>query len=100
MTQRSAILGDLVDFSAEPALERRDEHGLRYRADHWLLIEGDRIVGAQPQAPGNDFQRFDHRGCLILPGFIDTHVHSAQIDVIGAWGAELLEWLDRYTFPA
>ncbi len=42
----------------------------------------------------------DHRGKLILPGFIDSHVHSPQLDVIGSWGAQLLDWLDTYTFPA
>lgn len=36
---------------------------------------------------------------LILPGFVDTHVHSPQIDMIGSFGEELLEWLNRYTFP-
>ena len=36
----------------------------------------------------------------MLPGFIDTHVHSAQLDVIGSWGAQLLDWLETYTFPA
>ena len=46
------------------------------------------------------WQRVDHRGQLILPGFIDTHVHSPQLDVIGSWGAQLLDWLDTYTFPA
>ncbi len=35
-----------------------------------------------------------------MPGFIDTHVHAPQIDVIASYGAELLEWLNTYTFPA
>lgn len=42
----------------------------------------------------------DRRGRLIVPGFIDTHVHFPQIDVIGSYGEQLLEWLERYTFPA
>jgi guanine deaminase len=37
---------------------------------------------------------------LLLPGFIDTHVHSPQVDVIASWGTELLDWLATYTFPA
>ena len=36
----------------------------------------------------------------MLPGFIDTHVHSPQLDVIASYGTELLDWLDTYTFPA
>lgn len=37
---------------------------------------------------------------LILPGFIDTHVHYAQTEILAAPGTELLEWLSRYTFVA
>jgi guanine deaminase len=36
----------------------------------------------------------------VLPGFIDTHVHSPQLDVIASYGTELLDWLNTYTFPA
>lgn len=36
---------------------------------------------------------------LIMPGFIDTHVHYAQTDIIGSYGEQLLEWLRTYTFP-
>ena len=35
-----------------------------------------------------------------MPGFIDTHVHSPQLDVIASYGTELLDWLHTYTFPA
>ena len=38
-------------------------------------------------------------GKLIVPGFIDTHVHYAQTDIIASYGEQLLEWLERYTFP-
>lgn len=36
---------------------------------------------------------------LILPGFIDTHVHMPQLGVIASYGAQLLDWLENYTFP-
>jgi guanine deaminase len=41
----------------------------------------------------------DLRGKLLLPGFIDTHVHYPQTEMIGAFGEQLLEWLTTYTFP-
>jgi guanine deaminase len=41
----------------------------------------------------------DYAGKLILPGFIDTHIHYPQTDIIASYGEQLLEWLDRYTFP-
>ena len=37
---------------------------------------------------------------LILPGLVDTPVHYPQIQMVGAFGAQLLGWLERYTFPA
>ena len=97
---RVALRGDLMDFTAEDRLDAPVHAGVRWRPDHWLLIEGQRIVGAQQDDPGEGWRRIDHRGRLILPGFIDTHVHSAQIDVIGAWGTQLLDWLSTHTFPA
>ena len=42
----------------------------------------------------------DHSGCLIAPGFIDTHVHYVQTGIIGAQGHQLLDWLNEYTFVA
>jgi guanine deaminase len=100
---RLALRADLLDFSADPGLDDPRGPGVRHRPDHWLMIEAGRIVDVQPAAtlePGDDWNRVDHRGRLLLPGFIDTHVHSAQTDVIGSWGTELLDWLDTYTFPA
>ncbi|MEX0346218.1 MAG: guanine deaminase [Rhizobiaceae bacterium] len=40
----------------------------------------------------------DHRPNLLLPGLIDTHIHYPQMQVIGSWGAQLLDWLNKYTF--
>jgi len=42
----------------------------------------------------------DYSGCLIAPGFIDTHVHYVQTGIIASYGSQLLDWLDRYAFPA
>ena len=99
---RLALRGDLLDFNATPALGGHSMRGVRWRPDHWLLVENGRIAGAQPgaQAPDASWARQDHSGRLILPGFIDTHVHSPQLDVIASYGTELLDWLNTYTFPA
>ena len=100
--RRIAIRGDLLDFTGTPDWGAVESKAVRFRADHWLLVEDGRIVGAQPGAqwPDARWERHDHQGCLVLPGFIDTHVHSAQLDVIASYGTELLDWLNTYTFPA
>ena len=36
---------------------------------------------------------------LITPGFFDTHLHAPQLEMIGSYGGDLLDWLNRYTFP-
>jgi guanine deaminase len=42
----------------------------------------------------------DYSGCLIAPGFVDTHVHYVQTGMVASYGTQLLDWLDRYAFPA
>jgi len=75
-----------VDYIADGAL--RDEDGLIKD-----FGPADRIeVGA-------DETVLDYRGKLILPGFVDTHIHYPQVDVIASYGAQLLDWLNTYTFP-
>jgi guanine deaminase len=101
MTQRFALRGDLLDFDADPGfLPPREARGVRFRPDHWLLVEDGRIAGVSAEAPDASWQRADHSGRLVMPGFIDTHVHSPQLDVIASYGTELLDWLNTYTFPA
>jgi guanine deaminase len=99
---RIALRGDLLDFAGDPGWQVDAGDGVRFRPDHWLLIEHGRIHGvvADDGALDATWQRIDHRGRLVLPGFIDTHVHAPQLDVIASYGTELLEWLNLYTFPA
>ena len=99
---RIALRGDLLDFTAAPTWGDIEPAGLRLRADHWLLVEAGRIVGARPAslALEGDWERVEHPGRLILPGFVDSHVHSAQLEAVASYGTELLDWLDTHTFPA
>ena len=96
-----AIHADLLDFTAAPTWGDTSAGAVRWRPDHWLLVGDDgRIAGVQSEAPGPQWQRHEHRGRLLMPGFIDSHVHSPQIGVMASYGTELLDWLHTYTFPA
>ena len=97
---RIAIRGDLLDFVAVPGWGEVETAALRWRPAHWLLVEAGAIVGAQADDPAPGWERHDHAGRLVMPGFIDTHVHMPQIDVIGSYGAALIDWLEMHTFPA
>jgi guanine deaminase len=99
---RIAIKGDLLDFVSAPSWGERATSAVRYRPNHWICVERGRITSVQDQSspPDSSWHRRDHSGKLILPGFIDTHVHSPQLDVIASHGTGLLEWLQTYTFPA
>ncbi len=41
----------------------------------------------------------DLREGLVLPGFVDTHVHFPQVRAIGGLGMPLLDWLERCALP-
>jgi guanine deaminase len=105
MTRR-LLRGAVLHFpDATPgAPEVGPAHG-RHLEDGVLAIEDGRIAGLEDvrtaRGMGWDVDAAeDRRGCLIMPGFIDTHVHFPQVDMIGAWGEQLIGWLERHTFPA
>ncbi|KQY63613.1 MULTISPECIES: guanine deaminase [unclassified Nocardioides] len=76
---------------------------LRADSDGALLVQDGVIVARGPYAdlrrqhPGEDV--VDLSGGLVLPGFVDTHVHFPQARVIGALGMPLLDWLDQCALP-
>ncbi|PSJ55922.1 guanine deaminase [Pseudaminobacter soli (ex Li et al. 2025)] len=82
-----------------------DDHGAySYQEDGGVLIREGRIVatGAYEDVArqaGEGAQKIDHRPHLIIPGFVDAHVHYPQLQVLASYGAELLGWLNTYTFP-
>jgi len=95
---RAAILHSLAD----PAVVGV-EQSYEYFEDGILLIENDKVaqVGAAaellPKLAGIEIQRY--RDALIIPGFIDTHIHYPQTGMIASYGEQLLDWLNTYTFP-
>ena len=92
------IRGRVLDFHADPA-ETQDNH--RYWEDGAIIVQDGKIVavGDHADLARPDLPETDHRPHLILPGFIDPHIHFPQLQVIASWGAQLLDWLNTYTFP-
>ena len=98
-----AFRGEILDFVGDPAT--LGEIAWRHFADGVLLVRGGKVAAVGPAAAmlaaiPDGAVVADYRGKLILPGFVDTHVHYAQTDMIASHGAQLLEWLEKYTFPA
>ena len=96
------LRGRVLTFLKEPG-GVGDSSSYRYFEDGAVLISGGKIekTGEYPdvsKAAPPDVKRIDHRPHLILPGLIDAHIHFPQMQVIGSYGAQLLEWLSRYTF--
>ncbi|HMQ39869.1 MAG TPA: guanine deaminase [Paracoccus sp. (in: a-proteobacteria)] len=93
------IRGRVLSFHADPA---EVEDAFTYIEDGALLVDGGRIaaVGDYADLRREGLTVIDHRPHLILPGFIDPHLHFPQVQVVASWGAQLLDWLRDYTFPA
>ncbi|HLW91617.1 MAG TPA: guanine deaminase [Roseiarcus sp.] len=95
------VRGRLLIFEDEPRLA--GPHSLSVIENGALLIENGVIAGVGEaaeilrKAPAGA-KTDDHSGKLILPGFIDAHIHYPQTRVIASYGAQLLEWLQKYTF--
>lgn len=100
---RRIIRGRMLSFEAIPQAPD-DAAAYWYEADGGLLVEDGKIArrgsfAEVSAAAGEGVPVDDHRPHLILPGFIDAHAHYPQMQVIASFGAELLEWLNKYTFP-
>jgi cytosine/adenosine deaminase-related metal-dependent hydrolase len=65
-----------------------------------VAIAGDRIAQvASSIQPSPKTRVVDAKGLYVVPGLIDTHLHFPQMQVMASYAANLLEWLNTYTFP-
>jgi guanine deaminase len=93
------LRGRVLSFVSEP--QARDDHAsYRYIEDGAVTIVDGIITAVGPfdASAAAGAEVIDHQSHLILPGFIDAHIHFPQMQVIGAYAAALLEWLNTYTF--
>ncbi len=101
MTRR-LLRGRILSFNREP-VHADDTGSFTYIEDGGVLMSGGLIeaIGsyAEIARAAGEAEITDHRPHLLMPGFIDAHIHFPQTQVIASWGAQLMEWLNTYTFP-
>jgi guanine deaminase len=85
-------------------LESADPSATEYYEDGILVVENGNVTAlgdaTELRADVVDTAVEDLTGKLIVPGFIDCHVHFPQVDIIASYGEQLLDWLKRYAYPA
>ncbi|WP_293737884.1 guanine deaminase [uncultured Acinetobacter sp.] len=103
-TPITVIRGRFLDIQKTVAQANQIADQVRYLEDGVIITEQGKIRwfgtwnDAQDHLPANvDIQHYPEQ--LIIPGMIDTHIHFPQTEMVGAYGEQLLSWLNTYTFP-
>jgi guanine deaminase len=92
------VRGRILHFtSSQPPTPEYFEDGALVIKDGLVQNLGDAHALEQE---GLDLSRAEKVAGLIMPGFIDSHVHAPQLEVMGSYGRQLLDWLNDFTFPA
>jgi len=103
-----AYRAQILYFVDDPTMTSRSEDAYRYIQDGLLVVKNGKIVAVDsyqnlkdkvPDLIGSDRISAEYRNNLIMPGFIDTHIHYPQTEMIASYGEQLLQWLKTYTFP-
>ncbi|WP_199611342.1 guanine deaminase [Flocculibacter collagenilyticus] len=98
-----AFKASILHFKSNPALASTLEDSYEYFQDGILIIKDGKVhkVGSASELSTalKNIDVVDYSGKLIIPGFIDTHIHYPQTEMIAAFGEQLLDWLKKYTFP-
>ena len=95
--------GEILHCLADPRLE--GEAAVAYFSDGMMIVEDGYISACgdaemlKDKIPRNA-PVVHHSNGLIIPGMIDTHIHYPQVEVIASYGAQLIDWLQTYTYPA
>jgi guanine deaminase len=103
-TSPHALRGPAITFTDDPFLVGI-EAAMRYESDAIVAMAGGKITHFGPadtvrsQLPPGTPVKDCGKDTLMMAGFIDSHVHFPQTPMIAAYGQQLLDWLNKYTFP-
>lgn len=95
--------GEILHCLADPA-EVGDDSSYEYFPDGLMIVKSGLVEHLGPaqellhHLPA-DAVVTHYPDSLIVPGFIDCHLHYPQTEMIASYGEQLLEWLETYTFP-
>ena len=107
-TDSGAYRASILYFIDDPSCTKKISDAVRYFSDGLLVIKEGKISAV------GDYQQLikklskknvklkvdsDYRNKLIMPGFIDSHIHFPQAEMMGTRAEQLLQWLNKYTFP-
>ena len=99
---QQAHLANILHFLSEPSASE-EERSYEYFEKGLLVVEEGKVLALGyakdliDTLPSSTTV-YDHKERLLLPGFIDTHVHFPQLEMIASPGADLLNWLNNYAF--
>ncbi len=98
----------ILYFIDDPVKTARPDESYRYIDDGLLVVVKGKIAAVDEynilkdqlvELAGTSEINSEYKNDLIMPGFIDSHIHYPQTEIIGSYGQQLLEWLTLYTFP-
>ncbi|MGB5492732.1 MAG: guanine deaminase [Woeseiaceae bacterium] len=100
---RQAFRASVLHCLSDPG-EASLQSAYEYFEDGVLVVDDGCIRAAGPAEKlltelSEDTALTELPGKLIVPGFIDCHVHCPQLDIIASYGEQLLDWLHRYAYP-
>jgi guanine deaminase len=97
----TAFRAELLSVPEDPA--RAGDAAIRHHPDGLLVIENGLVVAFGDDAdlaPRFSDVPVETLPGLVVPGFVDTHIHYPQTDRVASYGDQLLAWLEHHIFPA
>ncbi len=100
----TAVRGPVLTYTGDPFRDGLDKT-MVHEPDAIVAMADGKITHfgpadqVAPRLPSGTEIRDYGPDALISAGFVDSHVHFPQTPMIAAYGAQLLAWLDKYTFP-